>query len=88
MRSWGWWICTPIIKNGAKKNHVRPFASRPFTAAAKEEIEIGMGRKLSHDLKGGNGKAKRGWKGVGILEVLGLRQELRQGNSKMGPMGP
>jgi len=52
-----------------KENHIRPFSSRPFTAAAKEEIEIGMGRKLSHDLKGGNGKAKRGWKGVGILEA-------------------
>ena len=50
-------------------NHVRPFPSRPFTSQAKEEIEIGMGRKLSHDLKGGNGKAKRGWKGVGILEA-------------------
>ncbi len=52
-----------------KENHIRPFASRPFTAAAKEEIEIGMGKKLSHDLKGGNGKAKRGWKGLAILEA-------------------
>ena len=50
-------------------NHVRPFPSRPFTSQAKEEIEIGMGRKLSHDLKGGNRKAKRGWKGVAILEA-------------------
>ena len=49
-------------------NHVRPFPSRPFTLQAKEEIEIGMGRKLSHDLKGGNGKAKRGWKGLAICE--------------------
>jgi hypothetical protein len=49
-------------------NHVRPFASRPFTAAAKEEIEIGMGRKLSHDLKGGNGKARRGWRGLALVE--------------------
>jgi putative DNA primase/helicase len=32
-------------------NHVRPFASRAFIFQAKEEIEIGMGRKLSHDLK-------------------------------------
>jgi putative DNA primase/helicase len=31
-------------------NHVRPFASRPFTATAKEEIEIAMGMKLRHDL--------------------------------------
>jgi phage/plasmid-associated DNA primase len=52
-----------------KDNHIRPLASRPFTATAKEVIKIGMGRKLSHDLKGGTGKAKRGWKGVGILEA-------------------
>jgi len=49
-------------------NHVRPFASRPFTSTAKEEIEMGMGRKLSHDLKGGNGKAKRGWRGLALVE--------------------
>ena len=52
-----------------RDNHLRSFPSKPFSRIAKEEIEIGMGRKLSHDLKGGNGKAKRGWKGVGILEA-------------------
>ena len=51
-----------------KLNHVRPFASRAFTSTAKEEIEIAMGMKLRHDLEGGNGKAKRGWKGLAILE--------------------
>lgn len=51
-----------------KENYIRPFASRPFTAAAKEEIEIGLGMKLRHDLEGGNGKAKRGWKGLGLVE--------------------
>jgi len=48
-------------------NHVRPFASRPFTSTAKEEIEIEMGMKLRHDLEGRNGKAKRGWKGLGLV---------------------
>jgi hypothetical protein len=38
-----------------RENHVRPFASRPFTSTAKEEIEIAMGMKLRHDLEGGNG---------------------------------
>jgi hypothetical protein len=60
-----------LYQEWCRLNHVRPFASRPFTSTAKEEIEIGLGRKLSHDLKGGNGKAKRGWKGVGILEGFG-----------------
>ncbi len=49
-----------------RKNHVRPFASRPFTSTAKEEIEIGLGMKLRHDLEGGNGMAKRGWKGLAL----------------------
>jgi hypothetical protein len=31
-------------------NHVRPFASRAFTATAKEEMEILMGLKCRHDL--------------------------------------
>jgi hypothetical protein len=52
----------------AKLNHVRPFASRPFTSTAKEEIEIGLGMKLRHDLASENGKAKRGWKGLGLVE--------------------
>jgi len=50
-----------------KENHIRPFPSRPFTATAKEEIEITMGMKLRHDLEGGNGKAKRGWNGLPFL---------------------
>ena len=51
-----------------RDNHVRPFASRPFTSTAKEEIEIGLGMKLRHDLASENGKAKRGWKGLGLAE--------------------
>ena len=50
-----------------RENHVRPFPSRAFTSTAKEEIEIGLGMKLRHDLEGGNGKAKRGWKGLGLV---------------------
>jgi P4 family phage/plasmid primase-like protien len=51
-----------------RDNHIRPFASRPFTATAKEEIEIAMGMKLRHDLASDSGKAKRGWKGLGLVE--------------------
>ena len=42
-------------------------ASRAFTSTAKEEIEIGLGMKLRHDLAGETGKAKKGWKGLGLL---------------------
>ena len=59
-------------QNWCRENHVRPFASRPFTATAKEEIEIAMGMKLRHDLASGNGKAKRGWKGLALLERIDL----------------
>ena len=54
-------------QNWCRENHVRPFASRPFTATAKEEIEIGLGLKLRHDLASENGKAKRGWKGLALV---------------------
>jgi P4 family phage/plasmid primase-like protien len=54
-----------------RENHVRPFASRPFTSTAKEEIEIGLGMKLRHDLASENGKARRGWKGLGLVERAG-----------------
>ncbi len=49
-------------------NHVRPFSSRPFTSTAKEEIEIGLGMKLRHDLASENGKARRGWRGLALAE--------------------
>jgi len=52
-----------------RENNVRPFASRPFTVAAKEEIEIGLGLKYRHDLEGLNGKAMRGWKGLVLVEA-------------------
>ncbi|MGO8926292.1 MAG: phage/plasmid primase, P4 family [Limisphaerales bacterium] len=55
-------------QNWCRLNHVRPFSSRPFTSTAKEEIEIGLGLKLRHDLEGGNGKARRGWRGLALVE--------------------
>src|ERR1035441_7018957 len=51
-----------------RENHLRPFPSKAFKKLAKEEIEVTIGLKYRHDLEGGNGKAKRGWRGVGILE--------------------
>jgi hypothetical protein len=51
-----------------RENHVRPFSSRPFTITAKEEIEIGLGLKYRHDWASESGKAKRGWKGLGLVE--------------------
>ena len=62
-------------QNWCRENHVRPFASRPFTATAKEEIEIGLGMKLRHDLEGGNGKTRRGWKGLGLVERAVLEDD-------------
>jgi phage/plasmid-associated DNA primase len=55
-------------------NHIRPFASRPFTGTAKEEIEIGLGLKPRHDLDGANGKAKRGWRGLALAEHDGIQR--------------
>jgi phage/plasmid-associated DNA primase len=51
-----------------RDNHVRPFPSRPFTSTAKEEIEIGLGLKYRHDLASENGKARRGWRGLALVE--------------------
>jgi phage/plasmid-associated DNA primase len=41
-------------------NNVRPFASRPFTVAAKGEIEIGLGLKYRHDWRVPMGKPCEG----------------------------
>jgi hypothetical protein len=51
-----------------RDNHLRSFPSKSFSRIAKEEIEIGLGLKLRHDLEGGNEKAKRGWKGLALVE--------------------
>jgi len=51
-----------------KINHIRPFESKAFNQIAKEEIEINLGLKLRHDLEGANGKARRGWRGLSLVE--------------------
>ena len=51
-----------------RDNHLRSFPSTPFSRIAKEEIEITWGLKLRHDLPGDNGKTRRGWKGLGLVE--------------------
>ena len=50
-----------------RENHIRPFASKPFSRTAKEEIEITGELKLRHDLLGENGKTRRGWKGLALV---------------------
>jgi hypothetical protein len=52
---------TKILSKGLAKTPVTS------TSTAKEEIEIGLGLKCRHDLEGANGKAKRGWKGLGLV---------------------
>ncbi len=49
-----------------RNNHLRPFSSPDFNGLAKEEIEIGLGLKYRHDLGAGNGKWRRGWKGLAL----------------------
>jgi hypothetical protein len=51
-----------------RENHLRSFPSKPFSRIAKEEIEITWGLKLRHDLPGENGKPRRGWKGLVLVE--------------------
>ena len=64
---WIWRRCfhgeeiTKIPSKGLAKSHFT------LTSTAKEEIEIGLGLKCRHDLEGANGKARRGWKGLGLV---------------------
>ena len=64
---WIWRRCfhgeeiTKIQSKGLAKSHFT------LTSTAKEEIEIGLGLKCRHDLEGANGKARRGWKGLGLV---------------------
>jgi P4 family phage/plasmid primase-like protien len=51
-----------------RENHLRSFPSKSFSRIAKEEIEITWGLKLRHDLPGENGKPRRGWKGLALVE--------------------
>lgn len=52
-----------------RDNHIRPFASKGFSKIVKEEIEINLGIKSRHDLPGETGKPRRGWKGLGFVEL-------------------
>ena len=67
-----------------RDNHLRSFPSKPFSRIAKEEIEIGLGMKLRHDLEGGNGKAKRGWRGLGLV---GRIEVAKPGSGSSGSVG-
>ena len=51
------------------------------TFPVKEEIEILMGLKYRHGLNSGSGKAKRGWKGLGLVEKADLAN-LKSGSMK------
>jgi P4 family phage/plasmid primase-like protien len=55
-----------------RDHHLRSFPSKPFSRIAKEEIEITWGIKLRHDLPGQNGKPRRGWKGLALVERIDL----------------
>jgi hypothetical protein len=55
-----------------RENHLRSFPSKPFSRIAKAEIEITWGLKLRHDLPGENGKPRRGWKGLALVERADL----------------
>jgi hypothetical protein len=48
-------------------NHVRPFASKPFSRVAKDEIEITFGLKVRHDLRGENQGAGRAWRRLALV---------------------
>jgi hypothetical protein len=39
-----------------------------FSQIVKQEIEITLGLKLGHDLLGENGKPRRAWKGIALVE--------------------
>ncbi len=54
-------------QNWCRENHLRSFPSKPFSKLAKEEIETTIGLKYRHDLASENGKARRGWRGLGLV---------------------
>jgi hypothetical protein len=45
------------------------FTSKEFKAAAKNEIEVGYGMRPRPDLRGENGKARRGWAGLALKTI-------------------
>jgi len=51
-----------------RKQSLRPFAAREFMRMARETIETQFGLNPRHDLIAENGKARRGWAGLVVLE--------------------
>jgi hypothetical protein len=66
-----------------RNNHLRSFPSKPFSRIAKEEIEITWGLKLRHDLPGDNGKPRRGWRGLALVEGASVQNP----KNKSAPSG-
>jgi putative DNA primase/helicase len=55
-------------------NHLRSFPSKKFSRIAKEEVEIGFGLKCRHDLPNENGKFRRGWKGIALVDMANVKK--------------
>jgi P4 family phage/plasmid primase-like protien len=52
-----------------RKMAIQPFLYKEFHQAAKPVIEVGLSLQLRHDLIGNNGKARRGWVGMGVADT-------------------
>jgi phage/plasmid-associated DNA primase len=52
-----------------RKHSLRPFTTKDFMRVAKGQIEVGFGMNPRHDLVGKEGKARRGWSGLAVMEV-------------------
>ena len=49
-------------------HHLQPFNSKQFSQTARNEIEMGLGLRLSHDLASESGGCMRGWRGLALAE--------------------
>jgi hypothetical protein len=56
-----------------RKLTLRPVRAKEFMQVVKAEIETGFGLRPRHDLVGEEGKARRGWAGLGV--VVGENRE-------------
>jgi P4 family phage/plasmid primase-like protien len=52
-----------------RKMAIQPFLYKEFHQAAKPVIEVSLSLQLRHDLVGSNGKARRGWVGMEVLDT-------------------
>lgn len=64
-----------------REHHLLPFASKQFHQIVKPELEIGLGLKYRHDLASEQGKARRGWKGLALVERT-VAENLENGSNK------